>query len=93
MKNESISMLAEDALNLLLGTMNRNKYFGLVGYEGTAYDNKTVLLTSYRAVDVDLNSFELLMGVFLLLNCYNYSTLVVHYHTLEHLTIVYVHGA
>lgn len=68
-KNELISMLAEEKFNVLLGTAKINKYFGLIGDEGTTCENSTVLSMVHRKADVHLNVFELFMGYFL------YSTL------------------
>ena len=68
MQNELISMLAEGVLNVLLGTIKINKYFGLIGDEGTTCDNNTVLPMAHGTVDINLSAFEFLMGMFLLFN-------------------------
>ena len=68
MQNELISMLTEEALNVLLGAMKRNKHFGLIGDEGENCDKNTVLSMAHRTVEINLNVFEFFMGVFVLFN-------------------------
>ena len=63
-----MSALAEEVLNVLLGMVKRNIFFGLIGDEGVICDNNTVLSMAHRTVEINLSPPKLTMGVFLLLN-------------------------